>query len=105
MHLTLLKSGGAEGSDTYNINKLYKLIRKICSVIGWRQDSLEAVVERRTLNKLLSLKADPVNHTGQTAQQQAYTALLYVHVVIWNQHHLSIKNFLDLFIKFATSFI
>lgn len=41
------------------INRLNKLIKKAGSVIGCKLDSIEAVVERRTLNKLLSIMDNP----------------------------------------------
>ena len=43
-------------SDT---NRLNKLIKKAGSVIGLKPDTFEAVVERRTLNKLLSIMDNP----------------------------------------------
>ena len=50
-------------SDT---NRLDKIIKKAGSVLGCRLDSFETVVERRTLNKLLSIMDNdqhPLHHT------------------------------------------
>ena len=56
-----------------NTNRLNKLIRKAGSVIGCKQDTFEAVVERRSLNKLLSIMDNPDHplhppHTGPTEE-------------------------------------
>ena len=50
-------------SDT---NRLDKIIKKAGSVLGLRLESFETVVERRTLNKLLSIMDNdqhPLHHT------------------------------------------
>ena len=50
-------------SDT---NRLEKIIKKAGSVLGLRLESFESVVERRTLNKLLSIRDNdqhPLYHT------------------------------------------
>ena len=44
-------------SDTNRLNKLSKAV----SVIGYKQDTLEAVAERRTLEKPLSIMDNPVH--------------------------------------------
>jgi hypothetical protein len=49
--------GGSIGAG--NTNRLNKLIRKAGSVIGCNLDTLEAVVERRMLNKLLAILDNP----------------------------------------------
>lgn len=51
-------------------NRLNKLIKKAGSVIGCKQDSLEAVVERRILNKLLSIMDNPDHPLHHTLDKQ-----------------------------------
>ena len=44
----------------------FKLIKKAGSIIGRKPDTFKVVVERRTLNKLLSITDNPdLNPTGQ----------------------------------------
>ena len=57
-------------SDT---NRLNKLIRKAGSVIGCKQDTLEAVMERRTLKKLLSIMDNPLHPLHLTLVRQRST--------------------------------
>ena len=54
-------------SDT---NRLNKLIKKAGSVIGVKPDTFEAVVERRTLNKLLSIMDNPDHPLHHTLDRQ-----------------------------------
>lgn len=54
-------------SDTNRINKL---IRRAGSVIGCKQDTVEAVVERRTLNKLFSIMDNPDQPLHHTLDRQ-----------------------------------
>ena len=42
-------------------NRLNKFIKTASSVIGCKQDTLEAVVERGMLKKLLSIMVDPLH--------------------------------------------
>ena len=57
-------------SDT---NRLKKLIRKAGSVIGCKQDTLESVVERRTLKKPLSIMDNPLHPLHHTLVRQRST--------------------------------
>lgn len=49
-------------------NRLDKLIKEACSVIGLKQETFEAVVDGRTLNKLLSIIDNPLHHTVDRQQ-------------------------------------
>ena len=51
-------------------NRLNKLIRKAGSVITCKQETFEAVVERRSLNKLLPITANPDHPHHPTLVQQ-----------------------------------
>ena len=61
-------------SDT---NRLNKLIKKASSVIGCKQDTLEALVERRTL-KLLNIMDNPLHplHLSLVKQRSAVSKRL-----------------------------
>ena len=54
-------------------NRLNKLIRKAGSIIGCRQDTFQSVVERRTLNKLLSIMDNPDHPLHHTIDRQRST--------------------------------
>ena len=54
-------------SDT---NRLNKLIKTAGSVIGCKMDEFEAVVERRTMNKLLSIMDNPDHPLHLTPDRQ-----------------------------------
>lgn len=57
LNLTVVCWGSSIGAD--DNNRLNKLIKKAISVIGCKPDTFEVVVERRTLNKLLSIMDNP----------------------------------------------
>ena len=93
-------------SDT---NRLNKLIRKAGSVIGCKQDTVEAVVERRTLNKLLSIMDNPDHplHLTLDRQRSSFSnRLLQLHcrrdryrksfvpqaIALFNNSHLSYRD-------------
>ncbi|KAM4536419.1 uncharacterized protein PAE49_021037 [Odontesthes bonariensis] len=56
-------------------SRLNKLIKKAGSVIGCKLDSFESVVERRTLNKLLSIMDNPTHPLQQllVGQQSSFS--------------------------------
>ena len=58
------------GIRASNTNRLDKIIKKAGSVLGCRLDSFETEVERRTLNKLLSIMNNDQHpsHSRQTAE-------------------------------------
>ncbi|KAL3050687.1 hypothetical protein OYC64_012664 [Pagothenia borchgrevinki] len=64
--------GSIRDSDTSRINKL---IRKAGSVIGIKLDPFEAVVERRTLNRLLSIMDNPTHplHLQLDSQRSSFS--------------------------------
>ncbi|XP_034088755.1 uncharacterized protein LOC117557164 [Gymnodraco acuticeps] len=64
--------GSIRAGDTSRINKL---IRKAGSVIGIKLDPFEAVVERRTLNRLLSIMDNPTHplHLQLDSQRSSFS--------------------------------
>lgn len=55
-------------------NRLTKLIKEAGSVIGFKQETFEAVVDGRTLNKLLSIRDNPLHHTLDR-QQSSFSSI------------------------------
>ena len=56
---------------TSDINRLDKLIKKVGLVTGCKQETSEAVPERRTLNKLLSIMGNPSHPLHPLGRQGA----------------------------------